>query len=593
MIGDVIGKPGRVGVERLLPGLRDERGIDFVTANGENVAGGMGLTASTAEALFAAGVDVITSGNHIWDKREIYPDLDRERADPAPAQLRHARRPGPRLGHLPRRATAREIAVLNLQGRTYMQPIENPFTDADRLLDEGADALPPVRLVDFHCEITSEKNAFGLHLDGRVSAVVRHAHARRRRPTSGSCRGERPTRRDLGMTGPALQRDRLRPGDGPAALHQRPADAVRGRRRARWSSTRCQIDVDPATGRALHDRARPAARRGLTRAARATRHDGRSPPARQPRRPARHTARSDGVLEPAELAGQATRRWASRLARRSPTTTRLAGYRELSRGRGRRALPRGPGAGPGGRDQRASPATFAGPAGGGAPRPGHRRGPGRRDAFEARTRRAAAVPAGAALRRASWSACASIGLPVDAQLPRSVDRSSDDVARPPARSPARWSPPGTRRASTTRSGGSSATARPGYVPRSGLDPRGGDPTRSARPAGSPSLAHFRRGPRPARGDRAAGDWGLGGLETHHRSLRRGHAWPPMRRVAARPRARSRPAAPTSTATRGRTPRRRRPAVVPDDLVAELRPRWHRTPRTGAWPRRGPAGPPLE
>jgi len=76
MIGDVIGKPGRVALERTLPGIRDERGIDFVTANGENLAGGMGLTVSTAEALFAAGVDVVTSGNHIWDKREIYPFLD-------------------------------------------------------------------------------------------------------------------------------------------------------------------------------------------------------------------------------------------------------------------------------------------------------------------------------------------------------------------------------------------------------------------------------------------------------------------------------------------------------------------------------------
>jgi calcineurin-like phosphoesterase len=76
MIGDLIGKPGRQAVERLLPALREERGIDFVTANGENVAGGMGLTPSTAEALLGAGVDVITSGNHIWDKREIYPYLE-------------------------------------------------------------------------------------------------------------------------------------------------------------------------------------------------------------------------------------------------------------------------------------------------------------------------------------------------------------------------------------------------------------------------------------------------------------------------------------------------------------------------------------
>jgi calcineurin-like phosphoesterase len=78
MIGDLIGRPGRVALESLLPALREERGIDFVTANGENVAGGMGLTASTADAMFRAGVDVITSGNHIWDKREIYTQLEHE-----------------------------------------------------------------------------------------------------------------------------------------------------------------------------------------------------------------------------------------------------------------------------------------------------------------------------------------------------------------------------------------------------------------------------------------------------------------------------------------------------------------------------------
>ena len=94
MIGDVIGKPGREGVERLLPGLRDERNVDFVTANGENLAGGMGLTASTAQALFAAGVDVITSGNHIWDKREIYAELDREERILRPLNYGHDGVPG-------------------------------------------------------------------------------------------------------------------------------------------------------------------------------------------------------------------------------------------------------------------------------------------------------------------------------------------------------------------------------------------------------------------------------------------------------------------------------------------------------------------
>jgi 2',3'-cyclic-nucleotide 2'-phosphodiesterase len=200
MIGDLIGKPGRVAVEQLLPGLRQERGIDFVTANGENVAGGMGLTPSTAEALLGAGVDVITSGNHIWDKREIYPFL--ETSDRVLRPLNYGTHGVPGRGWGVYQALdGSDVAVLNFQGRTYMQQIENPFTDADALLDESSEPLPPVRIVDFHCELTSEKNAFGLHLDGRVSAVVgTHTHV-----VTGDERilpGGTAYQTDLGMTGP-------------------------------------------------------------------------------------------------------------------------------------------------------------------------------------------------------------------------------------------------------------------------------------------------------------------------------------------------------------------------------------------------------
>ena len=176
MIGDVIGKPGRVALERHLPGLRDERGIDLVTANGENLAGGMGLTISTAAALFDCGVDVITSGNHIWDKREIIPELDRDERILRPLNYGSQACPvAAGVSSTPLDGT--EVAVVNAQGRSTMIPIENPFTEMDRLLDEAADELPAVRLVDFHCELTSEKTAFGLHLDGRVSAVVgTHTH---------------------------------------------------------------------------------------------------------------------------------------------------------------------------------------------------------------------------------------------------------------------------------------------------------------------------------------------------------------------------------------------------------------------------------
>ena len=248
MIGDIIGKPGRVAIERELPGLRDERGIDFVTANGENLAGGMGLTESLAHALFDAGVDVITSGNHIWDKREIYPFLDASERVLRPMNYGTHDVPGRGWG-VYHALDGNELAVINLQGRTYMQPIDNPFTDTDRLLDEASEPLPPIRLVDFHCEITSEKNALGLYLDGRVSVVVgTHTHV-----VTGDERilpGGTAYQTDLGMTGPlwsvigfdpktVLPRfinalpTRFEVGEGPVVLNA------------------CQVDVDPATGRAV------------------------------------------------------------------------------------------------------------------------------------------------------------------------------------------------------------------------------------------------------------------------------------------------------------------------------------------------------
>ncbi len=200
MIGDVIGKPGRLALERSLPGLRDTRGVDLVTANGENLAGGMGLTMPTARALYDAGVDVITSGNHIWDKREIIADLDRDERILRPLNYGTAGVPGRGWGVF-HAHDGTEVTVVCAQGRSAMIPIDNPFHELDRLLDEAADELPPVRLVDFHCELTSEKNAFGLHLDGRVSAVVgTHTHV----PTADERILPRGTAyvSDLGMTGP-------------------------------------------------------------------------------------------------------------------------------------------------------------------------------------------------------------------------------------------------------------------------------------------------------------------------------------------------------------------------------------------------------
>ena len=248
MIGDVIGKPGRQAVEQVLPGLRDERGIDFVTANGENLAGGMGLTTATADILFSVGVDVITSGNHIWDKREIYQALDKNDRILRPLNYGTHEVPGRGWGAYTA-LDGNELVVINLQGRTYMQPIDNPFTDMDHLIDEAADPLPPIRLVDFHCEITSEKNALGLYLDGRVSMVVgTHTHV-----VTGDERilpKGTGYQTDLGMTGPVWSVIGFAPRTVlPRFINALPTRFEVGEGPVIFNAL--QIDIDPATGRTI------------------------------------------------------------------------------------------------------------------------------------------------------------------------------------------------------------------------------------------------------------------------------------------------------------------------------------------------------
>jgi hypothetical protein len=208
----------------------------------------MGLTASTADALFAAGVDVITSGNHIWDKREIYPYLESSERVLRPHNYGTNDVPGRGWGTY-HALDGTELAVINLQGRTYMQPIENPFTDADVLLDESSEPLPPVRIVDFHCELTSEKNALGLYLDGRVSVVAgTHTHV-----VTGDERilpGGTAYQTDLGMTGPVWSVIGFTPASVlPRFVNALPTRFVVGDGPVVLNAT--QIDVDPATGRAL------------------------------------------------------------------------------------------------------------------------------------------------------------------------------------------------------------------------------------------------------------------------------------------------------------------------------------------------------
>ena len=174
MIGDVIGRPGRDAVRRILPGLREEQDIDLVIANGENTAGGFGLTVETASELLDAGVDVITSGNHIWDKKEFIPYLDDVQGEGLPV-VRPANYPNaPGVGVIRRKGAA----VVNLMGRVFMAPLDCPFRTADRLLEElRREEETPVIIVDFHAEATSEKQAMGWYLDGRVSGIFgTHTH---------------------------------------------------------------------------------------------------------------------------------------------------------------------------------------------------------------------------------------------------------------------------------------------------------------------------------------------------------------------------------------------------------------------------------
>jgi metallophosphoesterase (TIGR00282 family) len=196
-IGDIFAAPGRRIVADHLQDIVESNCIDLTIANAENAAGGFGLTPAIAEELFALGLDVLTSGNHVWDKREIYDYLRRQ-----PRLLRPANYPdAPGQGSIVWRArNGVDCAVINLQGRTYMAPTDCPFRKADQILG-ALDPAIKVRFVDFHAEATSEKVALGWYLDGRVSAVIgTHTHV----PTADTriLPGGAAYQTDCGMTGP-------------------------------------------------------------------------------------------------------------------------------------------------------------------------------------------------------------------------------------------------------------------------------------------------------------------------------------------------------------------------------------------------------
>ena len=169
VVGDIVGQPGRKAVHEVLPILRRQYRLDMVIVNAENAAGGFGLTSAIAQELIEAGVHILTSGNHIWAQKDIIPDLDS--GMPVLRPLNYP--PGvPGKGYY----ITGKTMVVNLMGRTFMNDIDCPFRAMDKLLEEIEDR-PPVIIVDFHAEATSEKMAMGWYLDGRVSAVLgTHTH---------------------------------------------------------------------------------------------------------------------------------------------------------------------------------------------------------------------------------------------------------------------------------------------------------------------------------------------------------------------------------------------------------------------------------
>jgi metallophosphoesterase (TIGR00282 family) len=244
MVGDVYGEPGRRALEALLPRIKREHEIDVTVVNVENAAGGFGVTPELCRGFLDLGVDVMTSGNHIWDKKEIIPYIGRENLLLRPANFPEGT---PGTGYITVKAGPHRVGVLNLMGRIFMSPIDCPFRKADEVVPLLRRETPII-LVDMHCEATSESLAMGWYLAGRVSAVVgthRHVQTADERVLPGGT----AYITDLGLTGPidgviGVARDliiqrfmtqmpiRFEAAKGPAALH----GAI--------------ITLDPETGRA-------------------------------------------------------------------------------------------------------------------------------------------------------------------------------------------------------------------------------------------------------------------------------------------------------------------------------------------------------
>ena len=242
-IGDIVGRQGRKAVRQLLPGLKQELSIDFTIGNCENAAGGFGLTKKLADELTEAGVDVMTSGNHIWDRKEIVPYLD---------AMTNVLRPLNYPPGVPGRGRAIyevgnvKICVVNLMGRVFMRAIDCPFRAIDDLLSQLGDVCT---IVDMHAEATSEKIAMGWYLDGRVAAVI-GSHTHVQTADERILPGGTAYITDAGMTGPF---DSVI-GIEKKAIIERFLTGIPARFDAATQDVRfcgVVISIDPKTGRAL------------------------------------------------------------------------------------------------------------------------------------------------------------------------------------------------------------------------------------------------------------------------------------------------------------------------------------------------------
>ena len=196
-VGDVVGHNGRKAFRKYTPELRAERGIDVVVVNGENSAAGKGFTRKSLDELYQGGADIVTSGNHVWDKKDVLEFIDQE-----PFLIRPANYPGdaPGKGWCVYPFKAKNIGVMNLSGRAFMPPLDDPFQKVEELLREMQKECDLIFL-DFHAETTSEKIAMGWQLDGRITGMVgTHTHVQ----TADACILPQGTAyiTDLGMVGP-------------------------------------------------------------------------------------------------------------------------------------------------------------------------------------------------------------------------------------------------------------------------------------------------------------------------------------------------------------------------------------------------------